>query len=297
MNKKYPPEFYEEQVHSLTNLPTLPAIATEILQIVRQDKFSAFQLCPLIEKDPPLAMKVLKMANSSYYGFRDKVESLGRAIVIIGMKELSQLVMGFSVIKAFGTSNKDTLRWKKFWEHSAACGHVAELLNIQLSTSIPSSCYTLGLLHDVGKLTLHKIDPKNFYEALEIAHLEGCDLLEAEKNIIGVTHAQVGKWITKKWQLPEAIIYAAGYHHHPNDVQDEKYRVSTALIQLSDIITNLRLFNFGTEFLKTVPLEVEGWSIINETFPSISGMDFEYFVMKLEEELETIHGLASMLEN
>lgn len=297
MNKKYPPEYYEERIHSLTNLPTLPVIATEILHIVRQDNFSANQLCPLIEKDPPLAMKVLKIANSSYYGLRDKVESLNRAIVILGMKELSQLVMGFSVIKAFGESKEDTHRWKKFWEHSSACGHVAELLNTQLSTSISSSCYSLGLLHDVGKLTLYKLDPKNFYEALDVAHQESCGLLEAEKSVIGVTHAQVGKWITEKWQLPDAIIYAAGYHHNPKDVSDDQYRVSTALIQLSDIITNLRLFNFGTEFLKTIPFEVDGWSIINESFPSISGMDFEYFVMKLEDELDTIHGLASMLES
>jgi len=303
MNKKYPPEWYKEQVATLTNLPTLPAIATEVLQIVRQDRLSVNQLYPLIEKDPPLAMKVLKIANSAYYGLKEKVESLRHAIVIIGMKELTHLVIGFSVIKAFRDDRGDhhkqwksykqhTDRWRQFWEHSSACGHIAELLNRQLRLTISSSPYSMGLLHDIGKLTLYKIDPSNYFDALETAHIEQCDVMLAEREVMGVDHAQVGKWITEKWQLPAPIIMAVGHHHHPNEVEDNALRLSTSLIQLADIVTNLRLFQFGTEFFKTIPPEEEGWSIINENSNALDGIDFEYFVMKIEDELETVRELA-----
>ncbi len=307
MIKKHPPEFYHEQVQTLTNLPTLPAIATEVLQIVRQDRLSVNQMFPLIEKDPPLAMKVLKIANSAYYGLKEKVESLRHAIVIIGMQELSHLVIGFSVIKAFSDGGGDhhrqwknykehTDRWRQFWEHSSACAHIAELLNNKLKISIQSSPYSLGLLHDIGKLTLYKIDPENYFEALEFAHVEQCDVILAEEETLGVNHAQVGMWLAQKWQLPEAIINAVGFHHHPSQVEDEQFKVSTSLIQLADIITNLRLFQFGTEFFKTIPPEEEGWEIISKSYSELESLDFEYFVMNIEEDLEKVRELAQMIE-
>ena len=105
-------EEYHRQVLTLVNLPTLPIIATEIIRATREDRVSVNQILPILEKDPPLAMKVLKMANSAYYGIRERVTSLRHAVVIIGLEQLTGLALSFSVIKSV---NNDQEQRKLYW--------------------------------------------------------------------------------------------------------------------------------------------------------------------------------------
>jgi HD-like signal output (HDOD) protein len=153
---------YRQKVFALINLPTLPVIATEILRIIHEDKLSVNQMLPIIERDPPLAMKILKFANSSYYGLQEKVRSLRHAMVVIGMRQLSELSMAFSVLKNFRSRRwSANLPWKSFWEHSAACGHIAQLLVEMLNIRVVNSPYSLGLLHDIGKLVMYRVNSWN----------------------------------------------------------------------------------------------------------------------------------------
>lgn len=289
-------EFYHDKVMSLTKLPTLPVIAMELMQVTRDDKLSVNQILPIIEKDPPLALKVLKIANSAYYGLNSKVESLRHALVIIGMKELSDLAVSFSVFQAFNQEESEhAFEWKQLWEHSAACGHVSQLLQTQLNLNINSSPYALGLLHDIGKLILYKLDGERYLKSLDLSRAEGIYSYEAEQQLFGVDHMQVGGWIAEKWQLPPILVAAIGAHHHPDLVEDEELKIGTALVQLSDLVCNLQSLNFGTDYLKSIPREEQGWLILQSHSDALAGMDFERFVLGIEDELETIRHLVALV--
>lgn len=295
---KLTPEEYRQKVFSLINLPTLPVIATEILRIIHEDKLSVNQMLPVIERDPPLAMKILKFANSSYYGLQEKVRSLRHAMVVIGMRQLSELSMAFSVIKIFDQNDgQQSIPWKNFWEHSAACGHIAQLLMEVLNISIVNSPYSLGLLHDIGKLVMYKVNPQEYIEAYNFAMREKCTSYVAEKEVIGLTHAEVGMWIAERWELPQSLIAGIGYHHRPSQVPEPELAVSTALTQLADLVCNFSSIMFGTGYVQSVPRDEEGWSIIKQHCNLMDDLDFEHFVMSIEDEINTINEMIKIVRN
>ncbi|MCD6441178.1 MAG: HDOD domain-containing protein [Candidatus Marinimicrobia bacterium] len=291
------PEYYREQVFSLTNLPTLPIIATEILRSSHEDNLSVNQLLPIIEKDPPLAMKVLKIANSAYYGLKRDVKSLRHAIIVIGMRELSNVAISFSVIKDLSHDiGGYHISWKQFWKHSVACGYVAQLIVDELGISTRSNIYTFGLLHDIGKLALYRIDPEGYIEALEFEKYNKCSSCDAEKEIFGVTHSDVGWWMAEKWKISEEIKSAVGYHHHPEKVSDNELKMYAALTQVADLVCNFRSLNFGSECDFSIPVEAAGWKILQQEYESLDKVDFESFVSGIEDELKTIKEMVGLLQ-
>ena len=289
-------EYYRDQINSLNRIPSLPIIAVELMQITREDNFSVNQILPVIERDPPLAMKVLKIANSAYYGMRRKVESLRHALVVIGMKELNDLSLGFSVMKTLSDSENDSnLEWDKLWEHSSGVGHIAQLLQEKMGIQTTSSTYALGLLHDIGKIILYRLEPTIYLDVIEYAERERTSSHVAEQQLLGIDHMTIGAWVAEKWQLPVSICEAIRFHHHPDAVENSEIRISTALVQLANIIANLNSISFGTRFQRSILSEEEGWKILMQVAPKISEIDFERFVMEIEDEVHTIKDMVHLL--
>jgi len=296
MNTRRTQEYYYDQIVSLNRLPTLPLIASELVQITREDSLSINQIMPIVEKDPPFAMMVLKLANSAYYGINREVESLHHALVVIGLKELSQLAVGFSVLRVIAPKDDTGLiSWEKLWEHSAAVGHVAQLLQDKLKINFESSPYALGLLHDVGKIVLYQLEPEKYRECLSYAAQERCMSYEAESQILGIDHSTVGGWIAEKWQLPPQLVSAISQHHNPEQNDDGELKIASALIHLSDLVCNAQQLNFGTEFIQVIPKDATCWTILKEVSPSMDDLDFERFVMGIEDELLNIKNLVQLV--
>ena len=292
---KHSPDFYHDQVLSLTRLPTLPAIATEILQITRDDRLSVRQMLPILEKDPPLALRVMKTANSAYYAIREKVESLGRAVVVIGMEELSYIALSFSVINMLSTEeNGNQINWERYWQHSVACGHIARVLNKRLRIVNQSGLYAMGLMHDIGKLILFRLEPELFGNVLQTVREEQCTSLEAERTIIGITHEDVGLWIAEKWDFPVSLREAISNHHLPENVIDPQLQRSVALIRIADLLCNYRTFRFGTKFIKSIPEDDGGVQILKAYVTDSTILDFENLALIIDEEVDTIKELAQL---
>ena len=296
MSALRPHQFYRDQINSLTAIPSLPVIASELMQITHDDNYSVQQMLPLIEKDPPLAMKILKIANSAYYGMQRKVESLRHALVIIGMKQLGDLSLGFSVMKTLSNDhNNQVLDWDKLWEHSAGVGHIAQMLQDHLDIQTGSSPYALGLLHDVGKIILYRLEPAKYAEVVEYALDHNTSTEEAEQLILGVNHMTVGAWVAEKWQLPQSIHDAIKFHHDPSGVENADIRITTALIQMANIVANLNSISFGKSFQRSIPREESGWLILREVSPKLADLDFERFVMGIEDEVDAIRDMVTLL--
>lgn len=296
--KRRSPSFYKDQIYSLVGLPSLPVLAFEIQKIIKDDDYSMSQIATIIDKDPSLAMKLLKMANSAYYGLEEKVESLRQAIVVIGMKDISSLTIGFSVLTAFKsiTTGSGKISWKSFWEHCAATGHIAEVLNGELKLRVASVPYTVGLLHDIGKLVLYKIDSRLYLKSLEICESKQCHAYDAETEVFGINHMDAGKWIAEKWQLPETIQMVIGYHHTPSEIPDTTFLNTTALIQLSDFASNLLGMNIISQNTALNPEEIDGWGILQNNYEHLQRCELDQFISSLIDQLEVIKDMVHIFE-
>ncbi len=289
-------DYYRDQINGLTRIPSLPLIATELMQATSDDKLSVNQLLPIIEKDPPLAMKVLKIANSAYYGMHRRVESLRHALVIIGMKELGDLSIGFSVMSTLSDPNDPSgLEWNKLWEHSAGVGHIAQMLQETLGIQTSSSPYALGLLHDVGKIILYRLEPETYIKIIDYAITNATSSEEAENHFLGIDHMTVGGWVAEKWQLPDSIQNAIKYHHSPDEVEETESRTATALVQLADIIANLQSISFGKTFQRSIITDEVAWKILKDVSPKLAELDFEHFIMSVEDEVMVIKDFIRLL--
>lgn len=289
-------QHYKEQIQELKGLPSLPEIVLELQHIIREDKLSAGQIAPIIDRDPSLAIKVLKLANSAYYGTSRKLDSLRQAIVILGIKGISNLVIGISLIQAFDVKDDDAkINWKGLWEHSNLVGNFCELLNSKLKLWIPASPFTLGLLHDIGKLVLFKLDPDKYYHALEFAKINEIPSYQSEIEYFGITHMDAGGWIAEQWGLPEATQYAIGYHHAPENTPDIKYHECVKLVKLSNLLLNYHDIRFGNhlnaERLKDEFTELELFDNIKFN-GNIDNLD--EIIDDLSDYIATLKGMVSI---
>jgi putative nucleotidyltransferase with HDIG domain len=287
---------YQHKVQSLVNLPTLPIIATEIIRITQEDKLSINQILPVIEKDPPLALKVLKFANSPYYGLKENVRSLRHAMVIIGVDQLSQLAMAFSVIRVLHNDNADQqIPWRLYWEHSSATGYIAQLLQENLGIFTMINPYSLGLLHDIGKLILFRIDPENYITAYNLSKKERIPGYAAEAQVFGFSHEEIGKWIAEKWDLPHPIMNSIAFHHKPAESDDVAVQTSAALVNLADKVANLLKMNFGSEETTTDLDQSESWGILKTQFSDVEEDSLAKFVTKVQSQSDHIRDMIQLI--
>lgn len=204
-----PKEWFSE----LEELPQFPAIATKLLRVLSHDDASAQEIGGLIRADAALASAVLRMVNSALFAEPTHINSIQRALVVLGFDELKRLALALSVKSCFqNVMRLDLMRG--MWRHSLACAIICEELSVACSPtqSRDDRMYTAGLLHDIGRLGMFAAHPREYTELLAAAKPEA-DILERERQVLGADHCQAGAWLAEKWELPAEIRAVAGGHH------------------------------------------------------------------------------------
>ena len=196
-------------VNRLGDLPLLPRSTTEVLRITGDPMCDVQDVMRAIEQDPALAAKILQVSNSSYYGMRQFVGTLKLALVILGVREIRNIVTGVSVFDTLGKGG-DAALINKLWEHSLLVAGIAGQLDTRLETGLPGEAFLAGLLHDIGKLALARHEGSAYME-MALAH--GEELCGQEREIYGFTHADVGAALGLHWHFPVPLIDAIRYHH------------------------------------------------------------------------------------
>jgi HD-like signal output (HDOD) protein len=245
------PEQIRERVQTIIQLPALPAVAMEVVEMVDDPKISAAQLGKLISSDQALTGKVLKIANSPFYGFPKKISTIDFAIIILGFDALKEIVISISLISSLQKKADQYFDTKKFWDHAILSGVIARRLARDLGYRVSGEVFVGALLHDMGISVLHRYFLNEFKRIIDIAKETDLSFIEAEESVLGVTHAEIGGWLAKRWNLPDHLTEAVSKHHIPSESSTNPELV--ALIHMADVIANRFtkepvLFDKGVDF-------------------------------------------------
>jgi HD-like signal output (HDOD) protein len=228
--------FQQTLEKKLADLPPLPAIVTRIMQTVNNPDTSAEDLNRLISMDQGLSSKVLRIVNSSYYGFPKRISTITHAVVILGFNTVRNLVLGVSAFGLLGQKSMPYgLNRGKFWEHSIAAAVAAGVVarkRLPKLRSAPDEVFVGGLLHDLGALFLDSYFPVQYAVAMAFAAREGKNSREAENMVLGLDHVMVGRRIAEYWNFPPHLVAMMGSHHEPSRETD--YFDMTALVHTGD---------------------------------------------------------------
>jgi len=207
----------EKVVSREMELASLPNIYFQISESLRNPRSSAAYVAEVISKDVALAAKLLRMVNSPFYGFAQKIDTLSRAVTIVGTTQLTNLALGLSVISVFEGIPEKSFTLKEFWFHSVACGILARLLAARVGLEGDEKFFVAGLLHDIGRLVMLRNHPRRASEVLSLAASGRKSLVDVEKSVWGCTHADIGGRMLRKWGLPDFLAEMVANHHGPKN--------------------------------------------------------------------------------
>ena len=230
----------------IARLPSLSTTAAKVLETCNNPQSSPNELNRVISLDPVLTGQVLRLTNSAYYSLRHPVSSLTRAIIMLGINTVKNLVLSFAILEQL--RNKQSFRAlsaERFWAHSLSVGVIAKRIAMVRGVSIgdQEEFFVCGLLHDLGKIPLNHLFPDEYNQALDLAKRSGYPLAHAENILFGIDHGIIGGLIAQKWRLSPAFIQTLGDHHQPDKSLPE-HQLLVFIVALADIFS--QLLDIGT---------------------------------------------------
>ncbi|MDH5393929.1 MAG: HDOD domain-containing protein [Gammaproteobacteria bacterium] len=232
-----------ELISDISELVTLPEICLKVTKMVEEPDTTADDIGKVISQDPSLTLKVLKLSNSAMYGFEHRVDTVSRAITLIGTRQVRDLVLAASAFETFKGIDNSLMTMADFWYHSILCGLAANQLTKYCGLRNADGLFVAGLLHDIGQLIEFNQLPEQSQQAILLT-MEGpeeCEMYQAEELLMGFNHMDVGQMIAENWQLPAYMKYCIGYHHLPASAPDFKQQVS--IIHIANTIAVLAELN------------------------------------------------------
>ncbi len=225
------------RLDQIREVPTLPAIVFELNKLLQDPDTSIAKISQTIEKDQAMALKILKLVNSAFYGFKTKISDIRNAVVMLGFNAVRNAIVSLSVIGAFPRSSAlRDFHITDFWRHSLAVAVTCKNISLKTRSNSPDNCFVGGLLHDVGKVIMAQFFLDYFAQAWALMQKEMIPFHEAELQCVPATHAAVGAHLAQRWQLPQGLIDAIRWHH---DYQPESQNADfMRIIYLANIIVN-----------------------------------------------------------
>ena len=209
------PELERRLTTAVDRMPAFPKSVQTILEMTRNINCLPKSLVAVVEKDPVMTMKILRVINSAYYGLPNKISSVGQSVVYLGINTIKNLALSFAAVGILPRFNSAGFDIQRYLLHSLTVGSVARLLceKYARSEADPGDCYVAGLLHDFGKVVFAQFMAAEFVLALSIAADTEKPLHVAETEVIGADHAFVGALLAKRWQFGETLVECIRDHH------------------------------------------------------------------------------------
>jgi HD-like signal output (HDOD) protein len=249
------------------------------------------ELTEIVEKDPVLSAQILQMSNSAIFGRLRPVASVKHAVAMVGVGTMRKFALGSSVSNLFSrTKPAKTFSMLRFNLHSVATAALLELLADEVPFENAADAFLAGLLHDIGKLLIAVSFPQHYDDILALAAVNGASLVEAERDIVGIDHAELSGLAVSQWGLAESIQWAACYHHEPDETESkpaERPRPNKARLSLGVHHADLFVNHLGMAVLP-VPLAEQKAPTL--TIPGFAFSE-EQLLARFEKEIKTLGDL------
>jgi putative nucleotidyltransferase with HDIG domain len=226
----------DELVKGVGDLVTLPDVFIRINELVEDPDSTTESIAKVVSQDPSFTVRLLRVANSPFYGFSSTIETVSRAVTLIGTSQIRNLALSTSVSRTFAGLPNELVSMDNFWRHSLYCALVARILAHRIRRSDPEAVFTAGLLHDIGELVIFNRLPEQAKQVLLLVLDSGDELpvYQAEREIMGFDHAQVGGELARQWHLPPLLQDCIACHH---DIQQAKFCPrETAIVHIANIL-------------------------------------------------------------
>jgi putative nucleotidyltransferase with HDIG domain len=225
----------EKIIATTGDIPPMPLVATKVMQLIEEEKANAAEIAQLITTDPALAARIMKLSNSAFYGCQRKIQTLNSAIMVLGFNTMRSMVIAIAVKEMYHPYG---LTEKLLWEHSVGTAIAARLIANKTRLVNPDECFLAGLLHDIGKMVMNQSERAKFSSLVQESYNRMVPFCELEQSVFPYTHAELGGYVLKKWNLPDSLVTAVIKHHELTFAEDEDIyvRYLTATTALADRI-------------------------------------------------------------
>lgn len=207
----------ERVVAGIKQMPTVPALYEELLEVLQSQDSSAEKVAQVIAKDPGMTANLLRVANSIPFTMRSRVESPTQAVALLGIESVKSMVLGFKVCHDSKRAGGNQPEIEEVWRHGfKVATHAQTIASVEnVGSLMIENSFLAGLLHDVGRLVLLTNHPAEYQKVLALVNMERLSVSQAEREIFGATHAQIGAYLLGKWGLRDVIVEAVAFHHEP----------------------------------------------------------------------------------
>lgn len=247
-------------IRRVEDLPTLPRIVLKITELVNNPKSSAKDLARVVTDDQVLTARLLKFVNSSFYAFPQNISTVTDAIVLLGFDAIRNLLLTTSMFDLFSNKNKENeLKRERMWDHSLGCAVAAKVIGDHMRYDNPEELFVSGLLHDIGKIVEMLFLPDDFARVVSMVENKNILMLAAEDHVLGYTHADVGRLLAERWNLPSKLVNVIAYHHQPGLAG--RFSQEAAIVHLADILCRAMNMGSGGDN-KIPPLDKNAWETI-----------------------------------
>jgi putative nucleotidyltransferase with HDIG domain len=215
------------------------------MEMADNPKTSAARLGSVIATDQALTAKVLKIANSPFYGFPKRISTVEFAIIVLGFEALKEIVLSIAMMSSIQKGVDEVFDAKVYWDHAITTGSIARRLAQDTGYRVTGEAFVGGLLHDMGVSVAHRYFRKEFEEVVRTIRSTPATFEETEKKVIGATHAEIGGWLAERWNLPDHLAESIALHHSPASAGKNPHL--TAIVHCADILA-VRLTAHPPEF-------------------------------------------------
>ena len=246
----------QQLIEGVPSLGSYAGIIAEIETHLNDPNSTLANLAEVIEKDPDLTARLLKLGNSSFFGFPNRLETVAEAISLIGIQQVQDLLLASCVVEIFHGISEDLANMESFWKHCLACGIGARTLAIVRQLPKAEKFFVAGLLHDLGRLVLFSRAPEKAMEVFTLYQDKRMLLREAEVTVLGFDHAQIGEEMMRVWQYPASLARAVGCHHSP--MSAGVCQLESSVVHLADYLVHaMQMGNSGERYVP--PFNPKAW--------------------------------------
>ncbi|HUM06637.1 MAG TPA: HDOD domain-containing protein [Terriglobales bacterium] len=276
------------------HLPSLPVVVAPLLNYLQRpiDDLQINEVTRLISQDESLAAQCLHFANSPLFGRWQQVDSVRGAIISLGMQRMRDIVTGCCLVNL--APKNCPIDPTVFWEHGLGVALAARYFARAIGFPDPDKAYLAGLLHDFGVVMSYWVAPQEYAEAFRKALSGHIPLIEAEEQLLGIGHAEVGRILAEKWHMPSDLVQVIAWHHDVREVKEHKALV--ALVALADLLCRMSAVGYGYPEDREIDFQQEpAFQILIEECKDLASFDWERFTLEMEAHMTEVKRLVGVV--